>query len=126
MCSGNAPKHTISEPGADHSANAPRSARTDQEGLASPTGAGSPTQVCVSASENKCERTDSVSVPQSMDVLLLSATPHAGEGNGVTGGFRKLEAVLAWMGLYGVSPAVRGVTNLSTVLHCEDTLLANQ
>ncbi len=54
VCSGNALKHTVPAPGADHSANALWGVRADKESLASRKGADSPTHVRVSARGNEC------------------------------------------------------------------------
>ncbi len=105
VCSGSTLKHTVPAPSADHSANVPRGACTDKEGLASPAGAGSPTPVSVSTRENGCEDIDGVSVPQGMNVHPLGATPHAGDGTGVTGGLREAG------GCHGLEGTVGGVTS---------------
>ncbi len=43
----------------------------------------------VSARENGCEHADNVSVPWGVNAHLLDATPHAGDGTGVTGSLRE-------------------------------------
>ncbi len=79
--------------------------RTDQESLTPLLGDGSPTEVSVSAHESLCERADSVSVRQGVNVHLLGATPHAGDGIGVTGGLREAG------GCPSMEGAVGGVTS---------------
>ncbi len=59
----------------------------------------------MSAHENECERTNSVSVPQHMNTHFVSATLHAGDGTGVTG------SLLETGGCLGVKGAVSGVTS---------------
>ncbi len=47
LCAQETPWNTVSAPSSDYNANLPRGIHSDQEGLASPAGAGSPTQVWV-------------------------------------------------------------------------------
>ncbi len=80
-------------------------AHADEDSLASREGAGSATQVSLSSCENECEHADSMSVPWGINVHLLSATPHAGNGTGVTGGLWETG------GCPGMEGAVIGVTS---------------
>ncbi len=108
VCSGNVLIHTVSAPGADHSANALWGTHTDKESLASRQVADCPTHVSMRIRENEHERVDSVNVPRNVNTHLLGATPHDGDGAGVTSSFWET----------GSCPGVEGVVGGANFTAC--------